>query len=108
MNGPSLEKFAPTVKAGGIVFVNSSLIKFGTSRSDIFELKVPAIKIARDLGNVKVANIVALSSFVARSGLVSTGTLKRCIKEEFRKKPKVISLNLDAVDAGTSLAKNVT
>ena len=29
MNGPSLEKFAPTVKKDGIIFVNSSLISFG-------------------------------------------------------------------------------
>jgi 2-oxoglutarate ferredoxin oxidoreductase subunit gamma len=90
MNGPSLEKFAPTVKKGGIVFINSSLISFGANREDVDELSVPVVDIAKELGNVKAANIVALSAFVARSGIVPMETLKHCIKEEFSKKPKLI------------------
>ena len=103
MNGPSLEKFAPTVKPGGIVFVNSSLITFSTGRIDIDELRVPVIKIASDLGNTRTSNIIALSSFVARSGVVSIETLRHCVELEFQKKPKLIPLNMDAIDAGVAL-----
>ena len=105
MNGPSLEKFAPTVKADGIVFVNSSLISFGADRKDVDELRVDAVGIAKELGSVKAANIVALAAFVARSGIVPLETLKRCVKEEFSKKPKLIPLNMDAVDAGVKAAQ---
>lgn len=106
MNGPSLEKFAPTVKAGGIVFVNSSLIGFDAKRTDVDELRVPVVEIAKDLGSVKAANIVALAAFVARSKIVSLETLKACVKEEFGKKPKLIPLNMAAVDAGEAAARN--
>lgn len=106
MNGPSLEKFAPTVKPGGIIFVNSSLIAFGADRTDVDELRVPAVEIAKDLGTVKAANIVALAAFVARSGIVALDTLKACVKEEFGNKPKLIPLNMAAVEAGEKAARN--
>ncbi|MFO7713122.1 2-oxoacid:acceptor oxidoreductase family protein [Desulfosarcina sp.] len=105
MNGPSLEKFAPTVKKGGIVFINSSLIGFGSQRDDVDELRVPVVEIAKELGSVKAANIVALSAFVARSAIVSMETLKHCIAEEFSKKPKLIPLNMEAVAAGEKAAR---
>ncbi len=106
MNGPSLEKFAPTVKPNGIVFVNSSLIAFGADREDVDELRVDVVDIAKDLGSVKAANIVALSAFVARSKIVPLETLKQCVKAEFSNKPKLIPLNMDAVDAGVHAAQN--
>jgi 2-oxoglutarate ferredoxin oxidoreductase subunit gamma len=105
MNGPSLEKFAPTVKKGGIIFINSSLINFGSGRDDVDELKVPVMEIAKEVGNVRAANIVCLSAFVARSGVVSMETLRHCIKEEFGKKPKLIPLNMKAVEAGEQAAR---
>ena len=105
MNGPSLEKFAPTVKKDGIIFINSSLIAFGSNRDDVDELRVPVVDIAKDLGSVKAANIVALSAFVGRSGIVPMETLKNCIKEEFSQKPKLIPLNMEAVAAGEQAAR---
>ena len=105
MNGPSLEKFAPTVKQGGIIFVNSSLIGFGSKRDDVDEMRVPVIEIAKEVGNVRVANIVALAAFVARSGIVPMETLKAILKEELGKKPKLIPVNMEAVAAGEKAAR---
>ena len=93
------------MKKDGIIFVNSSLISFGANRDDVDELRVPVVDIAKELGTVKAANIVALSAFVARSGIVSMETLKHCIKEEFSKKPKLIPLNMEAVAAGEKAAR---
>lgn len=105
MNGPSLEKFAPTVKKGGIIFINRSLISFGANRGDVDELSVPVMDIAKSLGSVKAANIVALAAFAARSRIVPMETLKHCVKEEFSKKPKLIPLNMEAVAAGEKAAR---
>jgi len=70
MNRPSLEKFAPMVKPGGVIMINSSLISINSGRKDIDELIVPANDIAKKLGNIRSLNIVALSAFVARSKVV--------------------------------------
>jgi len=104
MNRPSLEKFAPTVKPGGVILINSSLIHIGSGRKDIDELNVPANDIANELGNVRSANIVALAAFVARSKIVDFEVLRNTVKEEFAHKKKLIPLNMDAMDAGQKAA----
>jgi 2-oxoglutarate ferredoxin oxidoreductase subunit gamma len=104
MNRPSLEKFAPVIKPGGVVLINQSLIPVGSGREDLDDLKVPTQEIAVAAGNGKAANIVALAAFVERSKLVSMDTLKHCIEIEFGKKPKLIPLNLRAMEEGIKAA----
>jgi len=104
MNRPSLEKFAPMVKPGGVVLINSSLIPIGSGRKDIDELKVPATDLANGLGNIRSANIVALAAFVARSKIVDFEVLRKIVMEEFSHKKKLIPLNMDAMEAGKKAA----
>lgn len=105
MNRPSLEKFAPTVKSGGVIFINGSLISIVTGRNDIDELSVQVIDIAKNLGNVRAANIVALAAFVARSKIVDFKLLQKAVKDEFSKKEKLIPLNMKALDEGKKAAE---
>lgn len=104
MNRPSLEKFAPMVKPGGVILVNSSLIPVRCGRTDVDELIVPATGIANDLGSVRIANIVALSAFVARSKIVDFELLRRCVNEEFHGKESFIEMNMNAVEQGRKAA----
>jgi 2-oxoglutarate ferredoxin oxidoreductase subunit gamma len=105
MNRPSLEKFASVIKPKGIILVNSSLISIDADRPDCDVLKVPAVEIAKQLGNPRAANVVAVAAFVARSKLVRPEILKKCIENEFSRKPKLIPLNIAAVEAGLEAAK---
>ena len=105
MNLPSLEKFAPMVKPNGVVVVNSSLIPIGAGRDDVDEVLVPANDIAGDLGSTKVANIVALGAFVARSKIVDFDLLHQCVKKEFSAKEKLIPINLEALEQGRKAAQ---
>jgi 2-oxoglutarate ferredoxin oxidoreductase subunit gamma len=104
MNRPSLEKFAPWVKSGGTIFINSSIISIGAGRNDVDVLQVPIIEIARDLGNVKVANIVALGAFVIRSQVVDFERLRESVKTKFASKEKLIPLNMKALEEGKKAA----
>ena len=104
MNRPSLEKFAPMVKPKGVILVNSTLISIEAGRDDVDELRVPVNDIAVRLGNVRSANIVALSAFAARAGVVKMPTLRECVQEEFAAKAKLIPLNMAAVDEGEKAA----
>lgn len=104
MNRPSLEKFADTVKPGGVIFINGSLISVRSGRDDVRELIVPVIEIARDLGTVKAANVVALAAFVKKSDIVSISSLKASIEEEFASRKKLIPLNMKAVEEGVKAA----
>ncbi len=105
MNRPSLEKFAPDVKPGGVILINSSLIPTRSERDDINELIVPANDSAIKVGNVKCANIIALSAFAAKANIVDIDLLKKCVAEEFSARPKLIALNEKAFDEGVSIAQ---
>ncbi|UCF08854.1 MAG: 2-oxoacid:acceptor oxidoreductase family protein [Thermoplasmata archaeon] len=106
LNRPSLEKFGSMVKPDGVVLINSSLIPTGTGRDDVDELYVPATEIAKEIGNVRAANIVALSAFVARSKVVDLDVLRECVRAEFAKKEKLIPLNMEALERGKKAAQD--
>jgi len=106
MNRPSLEKFAKDVKPGGVIFINSSLIPTRSERNDITELIVPANDIATKAGSIRAANIVALSAFAAKTKIVDLELLKKCVKDEFSAKAKIIPLNMKAFDDGVNIANN--
>jgi 2-oxoglutarate ferredoxin oxidoreductase subunit gamma len=105
MNRPSLEKFAHEIKPQGIILINSSLITIEADRPDCDVLKVPATDLAKKLGNARAANVVAISAFVARSRIVQIETLKKCVENEFKRKPKLIPMNMAAVEAGIKAAQ---
>ena len=104
MNRPSLEKFAPTVKSGGVIFINSSIITIDAGRDDVDVIRVPIIEIAKALGNVKAANIVALAAFVARSKVVEFDLLQNAVREKFAQREKLIPLNMKALEEGRKAA----
>ncbi len=104
MNMPSLEKFAPLVKPGGIILINKSLIPISSKRDDIDELSLEATGIANEIGNIKAANIVALSAFIERSKIVDFNIFASCLQKELSRKPKLIPLNMEAVARGRKAA----
>jgi 2-oxoglutarate ferredoxin oxidoreductase subunit gamma len=67
-------------------------------------LKVPIIEMAKDIGNVKAANIVALAAFVARSKIVDFALLQESVKRKFAEKEKLIPLNMKALEEGRKIA----
>jgi len=105
MNRPSLEKFAPTVQSGGTIFINSSIISIDADRDDVDVIKVPIIEIAKGLGNIKTANIVALAAFVSRSQVVDFELLRESVKNKFAKREKLIPLNMKALEEGKKAAR---
>jgi 2-oxoglutarate ferredoxin oxidoreductase subunit gamma len=74
MNIASLDKFESRVKSGGIIFVNSSLIKREVGRDDIEEIRIPANEMAEDLGSAKAANMVMLGGVLKKTGAVKVDT----------------------------------
>jgi len=105
MNRPSLEKFAPMVKKGGVILINETLISIRSGRDDVDELVVPVNDLAISIGSVRSANIVALAAFVARSKIVELSVLRDCVMQEFKKKENLVGINMKAMDAGEAAAK---
>lgn len=105
MNRPSLEKFGPTVKKGGLLVVNSSLIPITSGRDDIDELLVPCNDLAMEVGSGKAANMVVLGAFVGRTGVVKLESMDALVEKQFAKKEKFIPLNKKALRVGFERGK---
>jgi len=100
MNLPSLDKFEPQVRPGGLLMINSSLIHRGASRDDVIEVLVPANAIANEIGNPRGANMVALGAFVGASRVLDLATVAGIVKKQFAAKPKLVGVNLTALQRG--------
>jgi 2-oxoglutarate ferredoxin oxidoreductase subunit gamma len=81
MNQPSLEKFKSRLRNKGLLVVNSSLAEIKIPGSKYFILKQPFSDIAAGLGNLKVANMVALGSYIKRSNVIKLNTVLSTIEE---------------------------
>ena len=101
MNRPSLAKFAPTVRSGGAIFVNSSIITDPVTREDVTPVYIPCDQIAAELGNPKVANMVMLGAYVAYAKVLRVDTIKNMIETMFSgRKAHLIPLNMQALERG--------
>ena len=99
MNLPSLIKFEPTLKSGGILLLNKSIIHQDAKREDIKVYDVPANDLASDLGNVRVANMVMLGAFIRTTGVVSSESIEKVIHKTFgEKKAELLELNIKAFE----------
>ena len=103
MNLPSLEKFEPDLREGGLLLINSSLINRGAERDDVTVVEVPANEIATELGNPRGANMVALGAYVGATEAVSLDEVVEVIRETFAAKPAVIDVNIEALRKGYEL-----
>lgn len=106
MNLPSLDKFAPMVKPGGLLIINSSLIEKECDRTDITIVKVPCNEIAGEIGSAKVANMVALGAYLKATGILSIEAVVNAMKKKvFPDKPHLIPMNETALNKGAEMVK---
>jgi len=100
LNQPSLDKFQDILAPGGLVVLNSSLVTGQVEREDLDVVKIDATEIAAQLGNVRVANIVALGALIEKTHLLKAESIERAIEDSFlAKKPKLVEINKKAFRA---------
>ena len=101
MNRPSLEKYKPKMQVRGHLLINKTLIEIPHQRTDIDVTYAEITGLAGDLGNPRLANVVALGALIGRVGLVGRGAVVEALTKELAgKKAALLELNLKALDAG--------
>lgn len=105
MNRPSMEKFEPTLKSGGTLYYNSSLIDIKPKRTDIKAVAIPANDIATALGNSRVANMVVVGAILQNTHVVDIETVMNVLKEKVLtgKKQNLVDINRAALEKGMEL-----
>lgn len=107
MNLPSLEKFAPKVRPGGLILVNASLIDRDPHRNDCVVIRVAARELAQQAGSARAANFVMLGAYAGATGAIPADAIARAIDEEFPgDKAQFAPANIAAFQAGYDVGRS--
>jgi len=97
MTLPSMLKFEPTIKPGGVMFINTSMIHQAPKRSDIKVYEIPVSDMASEMGNPRIANMIMLGAFVRVTNIVKADHIEEVIRDFFGAKgADLVDLNLKA------------
>jgi 2-oxoglutarate ferredoxin oxidoreductase subunit gamma len=108
-NPPSLARFGPIVAPGGVLVVNDSLVEAVSWRSDVDELRVRCTTLAREAGDDRLINVVALGALVGRTEIVRADSVREALREIVgKKRPEALEVDLRAFDLGLQAAMRET
>ncbi len=103
MNLPSLDKFEPRVKPGGIILVNTSIVKRTVGREDLRAIYVPSMEIASEIGNPRVANMAMLGALIEATRILKFETIVAMLRQLFTgPKAHLVALNEEALARGAA------
>jgi len=101
LNQQSMDKFESTVKPGGILLYDPNGIMIHPTRKDIRIFKIEGNRLASEIGNSKVFNMVVLGAYMKANPIVKLENvikgLKKSLPERYH---KLIPMNEDAIKRG--------
>lgn len=108
LNQPSLEKFEPRLKVGGVLIYDGYGIINPPVREDISVYRIDAMDKAAEMKNPKVFNMIVLGGLLKVCPVVSTEGLNKAL---FKTLPEryhnLISLNMQAVAQGMNIITKI-
>ena len=109
MNLPSLEKFGPRVKKGGLLVVNTSLIpEKEVTYKGIELLMVPTRELALEVENERLTNMVILGAIVEKHGVIALKSLKKALYPAIDLRyHKMIPMNQEAIERGARFVREM-
>lgn len=105
MNLPSLDRYEGSVRPGGMIFTDSSLIERPVARTDVKAFAVPATRMAVEMGAPNLANMIILGNLMKQCPeLVPYENVGEALaKVVSAKHPEMAEVNLRAIKTGFEL-----
>ncbi len=101
LNQASFDRFLCKIKKGGWIIANSTLVKEIKTRTDINYIFAPITKLAEELGNVRMTNILALGVLAKANRMLSIEQLSQALNTVLPPHRKnLLPLNLKALKIG--------
>ncbi len=101
LNQASFDRFLPKIKKGGLMIANSTLVKEVKNRTNINYIFAPISKMAEDLGNVKMANILSLGILAKGTKIIPLEYLNQALDAVIPPHRKnLLPLNIQALKIG--------
>jgi 2-oxoglutarate ferredoxin oxidoreductase subunit gamma len=106
MNLPSLDKYEPMVKPGGALVINSSMVDRPAARTDITTVAIPCNEIAEEIGNPRLANMVAIGALLACMHVLSLADMETALNNHMPGRHKhLLPKNIEALSRGVEFAQ---
>jgi 2-oxoglutarate ferredoxin oxidoreductase subunit gamma len=106
---PSFEKYEPLVKPGGLLIVNSSIVKETSQRTDIEVVALPANAIADELGSAKMMNMVMIGALLAKRPFLALEDICQTLQTHLpARKHHLLEANKQVLQRGYELATAVS
>ena len=108
LNQPSLDKFMPRVKKGGILIYDGFGIANAAVRDDIQIYRIDAMDKAAEMKNTKVFNMIVLGGLLKVCPVVSTEGLNKALYKSLPERHhKLIPLNMEAAEEGMKIIQKI-
>jgi len=88
LNLPSLDKYENLIQPGGLLVANASLINREVSRTDIEAIHIPANKIAEEIGNMRLANMVSMGAMIAARPVLPLEAIQQALEDHLPERHK--------------------
>lgn len=104
MNKPSLEKFENTVRSGGTILYDKSLIDREVQRTDVTTVGVESTGIATAEGKAGMANMIMLGALLKATGLFTLDEIRLGVEKTVpASKKHLIEVNMEMIEKGYNL-----
>jgi 2-oxoglutarate ferredoxin oxidoreductase subunit gamma len=105
LNLPSYDKYESLIKPGGVVVVNASMVDRGAHRTDILSIFVPANKIAEEIGDKKLMNMVTVGALLTTLPEINIVDVKNSLRLHLPERHhKLLPSNYLALERGFEAA----
>ena len=108
LNQPSLEKFEPKLKSGGILIYDSFGIINPPTRKDITIYRIDAMDEANERGMAKTFNMIVLGGLLKLRPIVEIESVLKALRKTLPERHhKLIPMNEEAIHIGMDIIKPV-
>lgn len=104
LNQPSMDKFAPRVKPGGLILYEAGTILQPSTRTDVDMIGISATSEALKLKNTRTMNMIMLGAYLYLRNVVEIESVLEALKKVLPEKyHSTIPLNQQALERGEEL-----
>jgi 2-oxoglutarate ferredoxin oxidoreductase subunit gamma len=104
LNQPSMDKFAPRVKPGGLLIYETGNVLKPTTRNDIEVIGIAAATEALKMKNAKIMNMIILGAYLQKKPIVQQTSVLTALEKVLPEKyHHLLPVNLIAIERGAAL-----
>jgi len=105
-NLPSLDKYEPLIRPGGVLIANQSLITREITRDDLGVVMIPASEIAEQIADRRMTNMVMLGALLAKLPVLPLDAVKQALRDHLPERHhRFLPANYEALEAGYRFAQ---